>query len=536
MRAAALALALCASAASAATEAFTVPACQRPSKEEYVFGISGAAGDGTDDFGRDNLIALSEGAGRASLFAARPSTSSARSRAGVFQNPLAAPALLERLALRSERTARVILTGHGSPDGIFLGVGSDETERRLDPAAFAAAVVKARKAGMRVKADFLACFSGSFMPAVMPRAGLAPACGVASSLPEKMAEGCYQDGSNAPRDDYAASAAALDDCRPGRDWRAVHAAVFERLRGYDIPMLSSDYFLLYGPAAERLGRAARAPYPSRTLVRRNLDGGVAVYLDLINARVVAARGPRGRLPMPRVSIVDCPARVDDGDTVVDAAHRSGFYLHRGVAEAEWPAPDCVPKVRLDWPGGTIPPAIVEMAAFGSDDSYEPGRPGDPGQADFRRDLSPEERRVPVEGLKPGARLLLTRLLPAFDDRMKGRELANALKALAAEVDAREPIRGRSLRALISAMWVKDGAKEGVHEGTRFHGRWLRTYLADLFSETETNIDNLDYSRLSFLAAAAVAERELLKEAARDGKARRLVADLDALRACEKTFR
>lgn len=535
MRAAALALALCARGAAAA-EAFSVPACQRPSKEEYVFGISGAAGNGTDDFGRDNLIALSDGAEHSSLFAARPSTASARPRAGVFQNPLAAPALLERLALRPELSARVILTGHGSPDGIFLGVGADETERRLDPAAFAAAVVKARKAGKRIKADFLACFSGSFMPAVMPGEGLAPACGVASTLPEKMAEGCYQDGSNAPRDDYAASAAALDDCRPGRDWRSVHAAVFERLKSYDIPMLSSDYFLLYGAAAERLGRSPLAPYPGRSLVRKRLAGGTVVYLDLINARVVAARGPKGRLPMPRVSIVDCPASVDDADTVVDGTHRSGFYLHRSVGEAAWPAPDCVPTVRLDWPGAAAPSAVVEMAAFPDDEAYEPGSLEWATSPDYFRDLSPEQLQVPVDGLKPGARLLLTRLLPAFDDRLKGRELANALKALAAEVEARDPIRGRSMRALITAMWVKDGAREGVYDGTRFHGRWLRTYLADLFSETETSVDNLDYSRLSFLTATAIAERELRKEASRDAKARRLVADLDALRACEKTFR
>lgn len=535
MRLAALALVLC-SPGTAAMEEFSVPVCQRPSRKEYVFGISGAAGNGTDDFGRDNLIALSDGAEHSSLFAARPSTSSARPQTGVYQNPLAAPALLERLALRPELSVRVVLTGHGSPDGIFLGVGSDEKERRLTPAVFAAAVVKARKAGKRIKADFLACFSGSFMPAVMPGEGLAPACGVASTLPEKMAEGCYQDGSSAPRDDYAAAAASLDDCRPGRDWRLVHAAVFERLKSYDIPMLSSDYFLLYGPAAERLGRVPLAPYPGRTLVRKELAGGAVVYLDLINARVVAARGPKGPLPLPRVSIIDCPESVDDGDNVVDGTHHSGFYLHRNVGETAWPAPDCVPTVRLDWPDGASPSAVVEMAALPGDDAYDPDRPEDPVQRDIRRDLTPMQRRVPVEGLKPGARLLLIRLLPAFDDGMKGRELADALKALAAEVEARDPIRGRSMRALITAMWVKDGAREGVHDGTRFHGRWMRTYLADLFSETETNVDNLDYSRLSFLAATAISERELRKEAARDEKARRLVADLDALRTCEKTFR
>lgn len=522
--AAAWALLLCAPAF--ATEPFVVPACQRPSKGEYVFGLSGAAGDDTDDFGRDNLTALGQGAQSASLFAARPSTASTRQYPVVFQNPLAAAAVLERLALRPERDVRVILTGHGSPNGVILGVGSDEGERRLGHDAFFASVTKARRAGKRIRADFLSCFSGGFMPALMPGKGLAPACGLASTVPEKKAEGCYQDGSDAERNDYAASAAAADDCRPGRDWRSVHAAVFERLKGNDIPMLSSDYFLLYGPGAERLGRASRAPYPGRTLIQKKLDGGLLVYLDLINARVVAARGPGGRLPAPGISIVDCPA--SDGGTLGDGEHRAGFFLHRSVADTAWPAPDCVPTVRLSWPGRKS--ALVEMSAAPEDLSWDPRRFGD--QAPFRRDLSPEEREVPLDGLKPGARLLLARLLPAFDESTGGRELADKLKALAVEVAGEDPIRGASMRALLTAMWVKEGLGEGVSDGTRFHGRWLRTYLTELFNETETKTENLDYSRLAFIAATAIAERDLRK----DPGAKNLVADLDALRACEKTLR
>jgi len=507
---------------------FTVPACQRASAAEYVFGLSGAAGDGTDDFGRDNLVALSEGAVRPSLFAERASTASARQVVGVFQNPLAAPGVLDRLASRPEESVRVILTGHGSPDGIYLGLGADETERRLTHDAFFASVTKARRAGKRVKGEFLSCFSGSFMPALMPGPGLAPACGLSSTVPEKKAAGCYQDGYDQERDDYAASAAAVDDCRPGRDWREVHAAVFQRLKSNDIPMLSSDYFLLYGPGAERLGRAERAEYPAGTLVRKNLQGGSAVYLDLINARVVAGRGPSGPLPEPRVSIVDCPESLSGGGFIVDGSHRSGFYLHRGLSETDWPAPDCVPTVRLDWPDAA---AVLQMAALEGDDAYEPAT-----AATFRRDLTPEQLRVPLEGLKPGARLLLTYLLPAFSDAVRGRALANQLKALAAEAEALDPVRGRTMRALITAMWVKDGAKQGQFEGTRFQGLWMKTYLAELFNEADTNVDNLDYSRLAFMAAATIAERELRKEARADPAARTLIADLDALRACEKTFR
>jgi hypothetical protein len=526
-RPAALALLLCAPAALA-SDVFSVPACQRPAKDEYVFGLSGAAGDDTDDFGRDNLAALSDGAGGVSLFAARPSTASTREYPVVFQNPLAAAAVLERLAGRPERDARIILTGHGAPNGVYLGVGSDDGERRLGHEAFFASVTKARKAGKRIRADFLSCFSGGFMPALMPGKGLAPACGLASTVPEKKAEGCYQDGSDAERNDYAASAAALDDCRPGRDWRAVHAAVFERLKGNDIPMLSSDYFLLYGPGAERLGRAARAPYPGRTLIQKKLGGGLLVYLDLINARVVAARGPGGRLPAPGISIVDCPATVADGDTLGDGEHRAGFFLHRSVADTAWPAPDCVPTVRLDWPGRRS--VVVEMSAVSGDASWDPRRSGADDQ--FRRDLSAAEREAPLDGLKPGARLLLARLLPAFDESQGGRELADKLKALAVEVEAADPIRGASMRVLLTAMWVKEGLKEGVSDGTRFHGRWLRTYLTELFNETETKTENLDYSRLAFMAATAIAERDLRN----DPGAKSLVADLDALRACEKTLR
>jgi len=517
-----------------AGEPFIVPACQRPAKEEYVFGLSGAAGDDTDDFGRDNLTALSDGAARVSLFAARPSTASTRDYPVVFQNPLAAAAVLERLAQRPERDVRLILTGHGSPNGVYLGVGSDDAERRLGHDAFLASVTKARTAGKRIRADFLSCFSGGFMPALMPGKGLAPACGLASTVPEKKAEGCYQDGSDVERNDYAASAAALDGCGPGRDWRSVHAAVFERLKGNDIPMLSSDYFLLYGPGADWLGRAARAPYPGRTLIQKKLGDGLLVYLDLINARVVAARGPGGRLPAPGISIVDCPSTVAGGDTLGDGEHRAGFFLHRSVADTEWPAPDCVPTVRLDWPGRKS--ALVEMSAVSDDLSWDPRRSGAEDQAPFRRDLSSEEREVPLDGLKPGARLLLARLLPAFDESLGGRVLADKLKALAVAVESGDPIRGGSMRSLLTAMWVKEGLKEGVSDGTRFHGRWLRTYLTELFNETETKTENLDYSRIAFMAATAIAEKDLRKAARTDATAKNLVADLDALRACEKTLR
>lgn len=506
------------------------PACWRPDPGEYFFGVSGPDGDGNERFGRDNLAFLSRGA-RAALFAAPLSTGAPRPADDGFQDLLASSSSLAGLDSRPEKAVRVVLTGHGVPAGVYLGTTTAGDQGWILPEDLAAAVEAARRAGKTVRGEFLSCFSGRFMSAVMPGEGLAPACALSSTVPEKKAEGCYAEDDEA-RLDYTAAAAAADGCRPGRDWRAVHGKVVERLEGYDIPMLSSDYFLLYGPAAARLGRAPRAPYPHWTLARR-LDGGATVYMDLINARVVAVRGPGGLLPRPQTDVVDCAADYADAYRALDASHRSHFFLHRDVAAAGWPAADCVPSVRLSWPPGAgAGPLVVRLAGAPSDDYWDSGSK-EPVQAEFRRDLPLLEQTVDVGGLKPGARLLLTTILPAFDFDLNGRALERRLEALAAAAEGQDPHRARAMRSILRRM--RD-AKSGLENGSRFQGAWLRSFLSDLFSENDVVPENLDYGRLALLSAVTVAESELRREAKTDAEAAGLVAGLEQLRRCEGGLR
>jgi hypothetical protein len=82
-------------------------------------------------------------------------------------------------------------------------------------------------------------------------------------------------------------------------------------------------------------------------------------------------------------------------------------------------------------------------------------------------------------------------------------------------------------------WWRGQSEQASYQGTRFWGSWLKTYLIELANENDTAEENLDYSRLSFLTAVTIAESALREEARNDATARRLVADLESLRACER---
>ena len=514
---------------------FHLPTCQRPKPDEFVFGLVGPGQDASDGFGLQNLRALSEGVppDRLALFAPAPSTSTHHASAKKpFSDPLDAADALRTLAARPQKTIRLLLTGHGWPEGIWLGQDQKGEDRWIELQDMSDAVTQARRAGKTVKGQFLTCFGGRFAEALMPAPGLAPACGAFSTLPEKKAEGCYEDRSE-KRLDYFFAAAHADRCGVERDYREVHGRVVAQPAGYDIPMLSSDYFLLYGPAARRLGRQDRAPYPFHSLVRRVLPDGTVVYADLVNARVVKTlRGGRV-LPPPEVSVVDCPTEAPDAERACDGVHQSAFFLHRSVAEAGWPPADCLPILRLAWSqDGAAASAPFVMAVEPDDEIWDP-EASSATAADFQKDLSVEELLLPIDDLKPEARLILARLLPQFQDGEHGEALAGRLEELAAQAQVQDPPRGRAMRELISEMRRRGRAEKASERGTRFWGSWLKTYLIELANENDTDEENLDYSRLSFLTAVTVAERELRAEARTDETARRLVADLESLRACER---
>jgi len=532
---------LCVAEAEAKTESrrpskeFQLPACQRPKPDDFVFGLAGPGEGPSDDFGLQNLRALSEGVSpdRLGLFAPAPSTDTRRAPAkNPYSDPLDAADALKTLATRPQKTIRLLFTGHGWPEGIWLGKDKKGEDRWIELEDVQDAVTRARRAGKTVKGLFLTCFGGRFAEALMPAAGLAPACGAFSTVPEKKAEGCYEDRAEKRRD-YLFAAAHADECGPERDYREVHYRVVARPAGYDIPMLSSDYFLLYGPAARRLGRQARAPYPYHSLVRRLLPDGTVVYADLVNSRVVKALRDGRVLPRPEVSIADCRTEFADEEKACDGVHQSAFFLHRGLADSGWPPPDCLPVLRLDWSrDGAVSSATLAMAVEPDDEVWDP-EASRATAADFQRDLSVDELLLPIDDLKPEARLILSRLLPLFQDGENGEALAGRLEEFAAQAQAQDPPRGRAMRALISEMRRRGHAEKVSYQGTRFRGSWLKTSLIELANENDTEEENLDYSRLSFLTAVTVAERELRAEASSDEAARRLVADLESLRACER---
>jgi hypothetical protein len=216
-------------------------------------------------------------------------------------------------------------------------------------------------------------------------------------------------------------------------------------------------------------------------------------------------------------------------------HQSEFFLHRSIADAGWPPPDCHPILRLAWgQDGSASSATFAMAVEPDDEVWDP-QASSKTAADFQRDLSVDELLLPIDDLKPEARLILSRLLPLFRDDEQGEALVRRLEGLAELAQSQDPPRGRAMRALISEMRRRGQAEKASYQGTRFWGAWLKTYLIELANENDTDEENLDYSRLSFLAAVTVAERDLREEARTDETARRLAADLESLRVCERTL-
>jgi hypothetical protein len=223
----------------------------------------------------------------------------------------------------------------------------------------------------------------------------------------------------------------------------------------------------------------------------------------------------------------------DEEKACDGVHQSAFFLHRPIADAGWPAPDCIPILRAAWDqDGAVSTATVAMAVEPEDEVWDP-EASSATAADFQKDLSLEDFMLPIDGLKPEARFILARLLPLFRDDEHGEALACRLEELAAQAQSQDPPRGSAMRELISEMRRRGRSEEDSYQGTRFWGAWLKTYLIELANENDTEEANLDYSRLALLTAVTVAERELREEARSDETAKAFVADLDGLRACER---
>jgi hypothetical protein len=569
-----------------------------PDWASFTLGVSGLGGakSGTDWFGREVLLAFRGQAGGApARLLAPPRASSATlvaapSGGGVFFapdptiafEPLFGPVgestrAVQALASAPGGRVRVILTGHGGPAGIEVGKKADSAfgmewapPLLLEESSFSRDVEAARRAGKEVHGLVTACFGGQFAPAFLPLPGAAPACAAFATVPDKAAEGCYAD-SSAQREDYASSLARALSCpaAAGRS-RERHYLAVQRSKGRDVPMLSSEYFLMYGAAAQYLGRESRLPPPPGGVLLKRFPGGLEVLLDAVGGTALSARVQGHPVPGPRVSVLDCRE-----DAVMYGSRANYFALrHRGTGPAATKSGSCTPELALDWDeddGLRLPPRVVLLGPeIGGDETlvYDPG-----SSYDWERERSAAVEkaaagRLTVDGrnLRPEARALLGVVLPRFGGFLHGdllmarvseladelmpddAELAKALVAVA--LRARDEARARREKSLSArpasaaapALTGLAGPESPRHEPPYdyytdpdgdFSSGKLTAAMLDNLTSKDLEEDAVSMARLAHLVSAASLEVELRRQARDSAKARALASQLASLQLCER---
>ncbi|MDX6771046.1 MAG: hypothetical protein SF051_16060 [Elusimicrobiota bacterium] len=565
-----------------------------PEWASYTLGVSGVSGERhTDWFGREILLAYrASPAGAPADLLAPPRLSSASlsagpSGGGVFYAPdptMPFDGLYRPLSGSTQAVAdlsaapggrvRVILTGHGNPEGV--GVGRAPNPRitgwnspvTVEEPALSAAIESARRAGKEVRGLVTACYGGHFAPAFMPLPGAAPACAAFATLPDKTAEGCYASAA-ATRQDYANTLSGALSCPAAaggsreRHYRAVAASA-----GRDVPMLSSEYFLLYGPGAEFLGRAPRQPAPPGGVIMHRFDGGVEVLLDAVGGGVLATRVNGRPGPKPYLSVLGCRPM-----SSLFAPPNYFTLRRRATGPKGEKAADCAPEVALEWDeeeGEGFSRRVVSL--YPDNTVSDRAVIFDPVSVfDWTREQSRSVEAaaggtvtVDARGLRPEARAWLAAVWPRFSRPLRGDGLMEELAALAEEARARdqalasalmelarrtraaerarrEPfiIRASPFSELRGALLASGAEKQesrydyNADPDGDFSTAKLTRAMLDNLTPAEIEAEAVPMARLAHLASVAAAELALRREAADSKKARGLLAQLDALKLCER---
>ncbi len=491
----------------------------------YTLGVSGYMSEKnrtTDWFGREMLLAFRGGESR----------SPAR---------LLAPARVSSATLAP------------SPSGTGAFYAADQTlefGRLFGPVeASTQAVARLAEApGFRLR--LILAGGGQFGPAFMPLPGAAPACAAFATLPDKTAEGCYVDAAS-KREDYVASVSHMLTCsdKPGRS-RARHYRAAASSSGRDVPMLSSEYFLLYGPGAAFLGRGERLPAPSQGLLLKKFDDGVEVLFDLVGGAAVAARRGGKSLPLPRVSIVDCR-----DDTL---GSPNFFFLREPAGPRDGRRGSaCAPVVALEWDAPEPARRVMKLSRSGYDPDMERYEPASVYGRDRLSDFSAFFSSSPTvdgRGLRPEAKALLAVVAPRFARPLAGAALVASLATLGDEIRPRDPDLADALavltkRAQAQARKTKEqraprvsdtlGAIFGneksapIDPDDGFSAEKLGDAMLDNLSPKEIGSEDVVMARLAHLAAAASAESALRASASTSTEAATLASQLDALKLCER---
>lgn len=530
-----------------------LPCGPRQSENVCVFGFSGPGPDAdetTDDFGRANLrmfATLFKDPHFEMLFAPKapkkgvlPSKTSEDGLLyvrnpflhDVFESPSDARKIIDQMDYVTGTNVRLLLTGHGGPEGMSTG-GSPSVFQTAD---LENAVTKALRAGKSVRTVGVQCYGGQFAEALMPREGTpaSRACGAFASLPEKLAEGCYASTYTANRRDYLGLAAWLKKCDGSQTARDLHYKIVATPRSHDIPMLSSEYFLLYGAAASHLGRAEMAPVPPYGLLRLQLPSGAKITANMLDGEIVAASRAGKSVPVPAITGIEKPSEKEEGqrDFRNPATMRDLYnytFLSRrpfGKRDPSQPSPSSTStskpfvldtansRVTVRWYDGTEETFSITRETFKSHPPY-----------------GANEGPVSISSYRPEVRLLLSRILPKLRnlDENGMRNLVERIQLEVWQHDAALSSAIGDLSAVLMAQARVDGKGRSFATG-------LEVTNALLWNHGDSSVESLaevPLLRFAHILSAAMAELNLREEAARDPKAAKLIEQLEQLRECEK---
>jgi hypothetical protein len=423
-----------------------------------------------------------------------------------------------------------------------------------------------------------------------PDSSAAPSCAAFATLPDKNADGCYTNGYELGVD-YASKLVARRDCRSSDDGRERHYAVAVTTTGHDIPMLSSEYFLLYGPGASFLGRGDRAPAPPRSVQKYELPSDIRVYVDVISNQVLRAFQGDRRIDPPRLAMLDCIGD-DFWHSKLDNQNLSAFYL-RPHKRSDL-VTQCTPFVSLYWEsdGGAVRPSSSVFL----DPGYGGWNPGEDWEG-FRNDFDLTGPMVTLEGMRPAARVLLTTVIPVFSDAGANKDLGGRLDRIAEDLRPYDEPLAAALQAMMAAQPGgvrrappnEDSPKGSVDSIPPLSGEKPAHHKISPSSGSLAGLDDLPFvlpiaplafkplelagalavelkshpspppvdstaliaamlntlapakddfygsalPRLAHLAAAAQAELALIEEAKTSPQARRLLAQLETIKTCER---
>ncbi|MEW6056038.1 MAG: thioredoxin family protein [Bdellovibrionota bacterium] len=560
----------------------------QPEGEALFWGISGYEApkqNDTDDFGRLNLKEISRALKEKSfeaLFAPaviRYSTAPTKSGFGVllvenplisvasqFQDPMQALRGLEETVTKPARNLRILMTGHGHPKGIQIGHRKkdkselngehhDEFEEYyLRPNDLIAPIKRAREAGKIVQAIAVQCYSGVFGDVLMPDVeskALGVACGAFAALPEKKAEGCYNMTYGVDRKDYLGLAMKLKNSKTqsGRD---LHYEIVVKSQGRDIPMLSSEYFLLNGPGGELLGKADRATAPPFGIIRKDTKYFGVYYIDRVNVKLIKAVKNGIVMKYRQVELVEdwkrFPSHLtactrDFLETSLSARNAykevlSGIPIYTNLRnrfvgtygftdEIIYDCDESLDVELLNYPRETVDQQgkvlSIEYIKSSQTLSTLAEEIFDPYGADLV-DLSEEERKIEIKNLKTEARVALSHIVPWIMENGKGGQLYHSLLSLAKQTRQIDLPRAKAIMVLTKAL-----KKDLDIMGSEIS---FTTMLLDNFSPHDVVPEKLKKSRLAHLVAATIAELQLRESAKIDRRAAELVRQLDAIRECE----